>query len=151
MGLKISQKLMKAAIHWAESTSAKGLRQGRKLTQAELRTARDMGVLHPELIRLVVGPVPLPTSGLLKAAMARMGIGDDVEGLTLGYALLIHQDFSGPTDFVLAHECRHVHQFEGTDGLASFIRIYLEQIAEFGYLLAPWEVDARNAAWILEG
>ena len=32
--------------------------------------------------------------------------------------------------------------------MASFIRMYLEQLSEYGYLMAPMEVDARNAALV---
>ncbi len=142
-GLKISQRLMTAAIHWAEATSANGLQKGRSLTEAEMKTARDMGVTSPKLVRLTIGPVPLPTDSL-EEARARMGIGE-ATGMCLGYAVFLDREPSDSRDIVLLHELRHVYQFEGTDGLASFIRIYLEQLSEYGYLM-PWEVDARDSA-----
>ena len=76
--------------------------------------------------------------------MKRLGLGE-ANGMCLGNAVFWDIESSGPSDTVLAHEFRHVHQFEGTDGLASFIRIYLEQLSEYGYLM-PWEVDARDSA-----
>lgn len=145
MGLGISKRLIEAAIHWAETTASEGLRQGRGLTEPEMKTARDMGVTSPELIRLVVGPVPMPTDGLLKAAMEGLGIGEEIEGLTLGYAIYLRQEPTGSRDIFLAHEFRHCYQFTQTDGLASFAADYFDQLVKWGYE-NPLEIDAREAS-----
>ena len=64
-------------------------------------------------------------------------------GLTLGYAILARPEALSPR--LIAHEARHVHQFETSDGsLERFLREYLRQIIHHGYLDAPWEIDARQ-------
>jgi hypothetical protein len=44
----------------------------------------------------------------------------------------------------LRHEFRHVYQVERAGSMEAFLKTYLEQIVEFGYDDAPWEVEARE-------
>jgi len=44
----------------------------------------------------------------------------------------------------LAHECRHVYQYEAVGSIAAFLAVYLEQIAKVGYWDAPFQQDARS-------
>jgi len=74
-----------------------------------------------------------------------MGIGEgQVAGLALGYAVFIEEESSICSE-LLAHEFRHVFQFEQVGGLDAFVAEYLRQVA-FGYHQAPWEVDARECS-----
>lgn len=144
MKYKIQQMHNLAVIQWAASTASKGLQHGRCLNESEVTTARKMGVIHPELIRLVIGPVPMPTDRLLKMAISKLGFGA-AAGITLGHAIFLGRDLSSPSDLIFSHECRHVHQYETKGDLASFVTEFIRQFAMYGYLLAPWEVDARHS------
>jgi hypothetical protein len=43
----------------------------------------------------------------------------------------------------LPYECRHAHQVEQAGSLTTFLSLYLNQIAQYGYIDAPFEIDAR--------
>jgi hypothetical protein len=81
-------------------------------------------------------------SALRSAAIATGLLGADTAGLTLGYGIYICGGYFDRR--LLSHELRHVHQYEKAGGIAAFLNVYLMQIAEYGYDLAPLEVDARN-------
>jgi hypothetical protein len=63
-------------------------------------------------------------------------------GLTLGYAIFICEGHNSPR--LLSHECRHVYQYEMCGSIAAFLPIYLQQIVDFGYMNAPFEIDAQK-------
>lgn len=63
-------------------------------------------------------------------------------GLTLGYGVCILENHL--TSQLLFHECRHVHQYEKFGSIATFLSEYLKQIIDYGYYMAPLEVDARE-------
>jgi hypothetical protein len=91
---------------------------------------------------LTVPLIPAPDDPELKQlALQQKLIGPGTEGLTLGYGILIVDRYW--CSRLLSHECRHVHQVEAAGGLAAFLSLYLQQIAEFTYDYAPYELDAR--------
>jgi len=106
--------------------------------------ARRAGVKKPELIRTkIVEQLPLPADPLLREAALQTGLlGPGMIGLTLGYSILIVRGHL--THRLLSHECRHVYQYESHGSIASFLPVYLEQIATVGYQNAPFERDARD-------
>lgn len=61
-------------------------------------------------------------------------------GLTLGYSIFVKQ--GQVTARLIAHECRHVYQYEVFGSIAEFLRVYLTQIVTHGYCDAPLEQDA---------
>ncbi|MCX7185423.1 MAG: hypothetical protein NTW90_09395 [Nitrosospira sp.] len=135
--------LMPKAIAWAESQFSFIAEVGQPISGFLLAVAGSVGVLHPELIRIAEVPhLPLPEDPeLRKAALAAGLLGPGMVGLTFGYGVYVchgHKDVR-----LLSHEFRHVHQYEHAGSIASFLPIYLEQIATFGYNNAPLEVDAR--------
>ena len=69
-------------------------------------------------------------------------LGNGVVGITLGYAILVLQ--GRLTRPVLAHELRHVAQFEQSGSITAFLEEYLRQVFEYGYRDAPLEVEARG-------
>ncbi len=140
----IPPELFELAVAWAMDTVAEGEGKGRELDKEEQETARKMGVAHPESIRIVAGAIPMPPEGPLRQAAEHIGLGQNAEGLTLGYVLFLRRDLNGPRDYLLAHECRHVFQFEGSASLQDFISTYLGQLNTDGYRDAPWELDALN-------
>jgi hypothetical protein len=131
---------------WAAWQRRRVLRRGHPLTPAQRQLAAAMGVDEPERIRLlVVERLPIPGGGFVRALSRRLGLpGPDVDGLTLGEAILIRDE--ALCDELLAHECRHVHQYEDVGSLRIFLDAYLRQVASHGYRAAPFEVDAREAA-----
>ncbi len=62
-------------------------------------------------------------------------------GLTLGHCIYICLGHN--SNRLLSHECRHVHQYEIAGSIATYLPNYLQQIVDFGYEDAPFEVDAR--------
>lgn len=131
---------------WAAWQRARVLRSGRPLTPTQRRIASAVGVAEPGRIRLqLVERVPIPGGAWAASLSHRFGFaGPDVDGLTLGEAIYIRH--AALSDDLLAHECRHVQQFEAAGSLHAFLAAYLRQVARHGYRHAPFEVDARAAA-----
>lgn len=148
MDTKISvnalSSLIPKAVAWAEEQSALILKTGEPLNSTESKMAERVGVMHPELVRVLEVPsLPLPNDVELKEAAIYLGLlGPTMIGLTLGHGIYI---CSGKkTDRLLSHELRHVAQYEQAGSIANFLPTYLEQIVSFGYPKAPLEIDARN-------
>ncbi len=135
--------LLPKAIEWAEGEASRVKSLGRALTNDEISLASRVGVVKPELIRIQsCDCLPMPQDPLLKAVAVQTGLlGPHMAGLTLGYSVLIIQGHE--TLSLLAHEFRHVFQYEQHGSIAGFLPPYLQQIAEYGYEDAPFEIDAR--------
>lgn len=131
---------------WAAAHQRRVLRDGVALTPAEREVAAAVGVQSPERIRVMhVGRIPFPGGGVVDRLALRLGLpGPNVDGLTLGHAIYLRR--RAATLRLLAHECRHVQQFEAAGSLRAFLADYLRQVARHGYDAAPMEVDAREAA-----
>lgn len=131
------------AIEWAQRQESKILTSGAALEKENLALARRVGVKHPERIRLSLVPeIPFPTDPSLSDAARRIGLlGPNAVGLTLGYGIYIRSGFNSAR--VLAHECRHVHQYEQAGSIAEYLPKYLQQVVQYGYADAPYELDAR--------
>lgn len=136
--------LLPRAIAWAEVNSGEILASGLPLNTREISIARAVGVASPERIRIMlVETIPLPQDAELKAAALGAELfGPDSRGLTLGYGIYIVQ--RAQSDRLLAHECRHVYQYEWAGSIAQFLPVYLQQIDKYGYANAPFEVEARQ-------
>ena len=131
------------AIAWAEQRASEVAASGDPLSSQDLAIARQVGVLKPEKIRVaVVARLPLPTDPMLRQAALQTGLlGPNMIGLTLGYAIYICNGHNSTR--LLSHECRHVHQYEQAGSIAAYLPSYLQQVVQFGYGAAPYEVDAR--------
>lgn len=136
--------LLPRAIVWAQDASTVALAGGLPLSPEYQGLARSVGVTHPERIRiLLVDALPLPSDPQLREAALATGLmGPGMAGITLGYAVLIARGLDTPR--LLSHEFRHVFQYEQAGSIARFLPVYLQQIAQYGYMDAPYEVDARN-------
>lgn len=108
-----------------------------------MEIAKRAGVKRPERIRIkTVDQLPLPAEPLLRLEAAETGLlGPSTVGLTLGYSIFVVRGHMTPR--LLAHECRHVYQYESFGSIAEFLPGYLEQIATVGYHNAALEQDAR--------
>jgi hypothetical protein len=140
--------LLPRILAWANAQSEHILRQGDPLKGAGLALASRVGVSHPEHIRIMTVPaVPAPDDlQLQRIAIEQNLIGPNTDGLTLGYGIFIVDGCMTPR--LVAHECRHVYQFEAAGSIEVFLSTYLKQIAEFTYERAPYEVDARAWEWV---
>jgi len=137
-------KLLPQAIEWVEIRSAEILSKGKPLTAAGIKVARSVGVLDPKRIRVeLVESLPLPDDQMLRDVALQTGLlGPDMAGVTFGYGIYACTDHL--TNRLLAHECRHVFQYQNAGSIAAFLPLYLQEIVEFGYFECPLEVDARQ-------
>jgi hypothetical protein len=135
--------LMPRAVAWAQDEAAAGASAGRAASPAELDVARRVGVRAPERIRIVaVEALPAPADPALREAAVRTGLLDPrMVGLTLGHTVFVRHGHESAR--LLAHEFRHVFQYETAGSIAGFLPEYVRQVAEHGYFDAPFERDAR--------
>lgn len=135
--------LLPAAIEWAEAQSAQGRLRGRPLNAEGLALARKVGVVYPERVRVVrVDEMPGPTDPALREAALEAGLlGPQFAGLTLGYTIFVRK--GDERIELLAHECRHVAQYESFGSIAAFLATHLRDVVRLGYWDSPLEQDAR--------
>lgn len=140
--------LLPRIFAWANAQAEHIAHQGIPLNAAGLTLASRVGVAHPERIRLLtVSAVPAPADPELRQiAIQQNLIGPHTAGLTLGYGIFVVEGCLTPR--LLAHECRHVYQYEIAGSVEAFLPRYLQQIAEVGYERASYEVDARAWEWV---
>jgi hypothetical protein len=138
--------LIPKAVKWAELQQADILESGRRLTLDEIDTARAVGVSQPDKIRIKSVPsIPIPEEARLAKVAVQYGLlGPATEGLTLFYGVFIREGTY--SRLLLAHECRHVVQYEQRGTIFGFLHEYIPQILTSGYINAPLEKDAREAA-----
>jgi hypothetical protein len=137
-------QIINYAIRWALATVHYYQDRGRPLNAVETEIAIAAGVIHPELIRIIeTDHVPEPKLDELAALRIQSGLlHSHSVGLTLGNQVFIRNGFMRP--YLLAHEFRHVYQFEQLGSLEIMIRNYLLEVVQFGYRNAPLEIDAIN-------
>lgn len=144
--------LLPLASAWAEEQERIILRDGRPLNESQMIDARDLGICHPEKIRLLsVGTIPLPNVPSLKAAaQATQLITPRTEGLTLRYGIYIRSDCWGDR-LLTVHELVHTSQYEMLGGFMPFLQRYLNECITIGYPEAPMEQEAITTATKLVG
>ena len=122
-------------------------RQGRGLTEAELRTASLAGAENTARIRVLeVDTVPMPGWQWVQRIAARFGFDSSATaGLCLRYGIFLRRDASHDPQ-LLAHECVHTGQYERLGSLWAFMRCYLTECLTVGYWQAPMEREARHRA-----
>ncbi len=136
--------LLPKAIAWAEQLATQVANDGIPISEELQALARRLGVMYPENIRIMeVQHLPKPDDPeLCHACFAAGMLGANMTGLTLGYHIMALSGCCTPA--LLAHEFRHVYQFEEAGSLTAFLTIYSEQVLAFGYNGAPLEWDARQ-------
>jgi hypothetical protein len=138
------ETLLPEAGAWAAEKERIILQSGVALTEAQLADARQVGVVHPERVRLLrVAQIPTPTLSALAAAaaMTRL-ISPDTRGMTLRYGIFIRDDSWKDRELVV-HELVHTHQYERLGSFEAFLRPYLiECITPPGYPYGPMEQEA---------
>ena len=138
-------ELIPDAITWAEAISWNAQKNGVALNPRWVQLAEAVGVQQPDKIRIyAVQEIPRPGNVELAKKAAQVGLlGPTIRGLTLGYSVIVlgvHQN----NPRVLAHEFRHVYQYEQVGSLEGFLREYLQQIITVGYWNSAMECDARD-------
>lgn len=144
MSRVLSDELLSIAVDWAEQCAEGVCRSGIPLNSNGTLLARKLGVLHPEKVRVAfVEAIPVPDNVELAAFAEQVGLlSPHTVGLALGYSVLIRSDSNNLR--LLSHELRHVFQYEQAGSIALFLRNYLPQLQQVGYLNSPLEIDARN-------
>jgi len=80
---------------------------------------------------------------MLRDVALQTGLIDpDVAGGAFGYGIYACKNQA--TNRLLAHECRHVFQYEVIGTIAAFLPAYLQEIVKYGYFESPFEADARQ-------
>ena len=147
MAIVDAEVLLPLAIRWAEEQAAAAERDGVALDAPQIALASRVGVRFPGRVRLLeVERMPAPSAGALAQACRDLGfLGPDTAGLTLGSSVFLKKGLGRGPGRVLAHELRHVAQYEDHGSIAAYLKRYLPELLEYGYDAAPFEVDARNA------
>ena len=144
----ITGVLLPQYIDWAYETDQKGLKIGTALDKKELLLAAEIGIVHPEKVRIVyVDEVPFPYENFaLKffgEAVGIVGEGIINNAQAFGYSIYARKGFelNRPK---LAHELVHVLQIERAS-LDKVVTQHFSDMAEYGYDKAPLEVEAYEA------
>ncbi|HEV2607036.1 MAG TPA: hypothetical protein VGT79_03545 [Xanthomonadaceae bacterium] len=137
-------KLMPGVVALILSTEENALAHGRALTADEISLARSVGVAAPERVRLLEeSSMPGMDELALAILIRKLGAYNPRRwGLTARYGIVFK---THPPRFLLAHELRHVAQYEQL-GLDGFARRYITELLVVGYVYAPLEADANAAA-----
>ncbi len=138
--------LLPRAVQWVEEQERDILTSGRVLRPDEIVTARAVGVSQSEKIRIKsVSAIPAPQDSLLAEAAVQAGLRwASMAGMTLFYGIFIREGTYSRE--LLAHECRHVHQYEQRGSITNFLQEYLSQALAWGYEDSPLEKEAREIA-----
>jgi hypothetical protein len=137
--------LLPDAMAWAAAISLTAQKNGVALNPRWVQLAEAVGVQQPEKIRIyAVQEIPRPGNVELAKKAAQVGLlGPTVRGLTLGYSVIVLGVHQNNPRF-LAHEFRHVYQYEMAGSLEGFLREYLQQVITYGYWNSVLECDARD-------
>jgi hypothetical protein len=137
--------LLPFAWAWAGRQESIILKTGVPLSVSQTDTARCLGVLFPDRIRLrLVSKVP-PLHPMLRRVGERLGaVSDRAIGMTLRYGIFIREDHWGDRR-LLVHELAHVAQYERMGGFGGFLKQYLEECINPGYPLGELEQEAKRA------
>ena len=133
------------ACVWAARHESTILRRGVALSAAQTEKARQIGVVHPDKVRLLAVDVIPPTNRLLRTVGAKLGfVSSQTIGMTLRYGIFIQTDHWGDRR-LLVHELAHVAQYERFGGFRRFLFQYLQECINPGYPLGDLELEAKRA------
>jgi hypothetical protein len=143
--LEMLPRLLPQTVSWAELQSEYILKNGTPLSEEQMAIAREVGVAHPEQIRLMdLSAIQQPSDPMLREIINQLGLlGEGIGGITLAYGVLLNSQYLNNTR-VLSHEFRHVYQYEQAGSISNYMKAYFEQVMQYGYKYAPLEVDAQK-------
>jgi len=81
-------------VDWISYLEKQAQESGRALTPIEFNLAQNVGVVHPEEVRVLSVPrIPLPAHPRVKQLARQVGmLNTDTGGLTAGYGVIIRLD-----------------------------------------------------------
>lgn len=131
------------ACSWIADLQRSALERGLPLNEVERTDAIAIGVQFPDRVRLLrVDRIPLPDNPVVrKAGLATGLLSVQTAGLAAGYGILVHEHHWRER-FLVVHELVHVMQCERAGGIRPFLRAYLRQCLQYGYVSAPLEMEA---------
>ena len=135
------------ACAWVARQERRILAEGVPLDSDQLGVARALGIAFPERVRLLVLPrLPLPHNALIRRLGLWTGtLSTETVGLSARYGIFLRSPYHRDRQ-LLAHELTHTRQYERLGGIRLFLRQYLRECLTEGYLFAPLEQEARDAA-----
>ena len=141
------ENILPLAVRWAEAKEKVILSHGTALSPQFIQDAESVGVKYPERVRIYkVFQIPIPKHPILKsAAEATQLISPATIGMSLGYGIFIHSNFSNDRHTIV-HELVHTMQCEKLGGLYQFLKKYLWECIQIGYPQAPMEQEAVRLA-----
>lgn len=136
-------------VKWAEEIEARGQATGTPLDPVQARLAAEIGIKHPEKVRLVfVDEVPFPTENPeIKLAGEKFGfIGPGIvnNAQAFGYTIWVRKAFTLDRPR-LAHELVHVMQIERSPSFAAYAAQYVSELIQYGHEKSPLELEAYEA------
>ena len=133
------------ACAWAQRQESIILDTGVSLSAGQVTTAKRLGIVYPERVRLRAVPEVPPLNWLLRSAGMQLGIvSGQTIGMTLRYGIYIREGHWGDHR-LLIHELAHVAQYERMGGFRGFLKQYLEECINPGYPLGELEQEAKRA------
>ena len=147
--LRLLPAILPLAVNWAKRRESAILSSGKPLDERELAAAAFVGVAHPERIRILeVERIPLPKMPLLNLAARLTGLmSENTAGMALRYGIYVRREYSGNLHLI-AHECVHTARYERFGGFTPFLRQYIRECLEVGYLNSPLEREAISRSEI---
>jgi hypothetical protein len=138
-------KLLPLACEWTKEQEGLILQNGVALIESELNDAKRIGVAFPEKVRLLrIDEIPKPKNSDLALAIQILDfLTPSTIGLSLRYGIFIQSDNWRRRNLVV-HELVHTMQYERLGGFEQFLKQYLEECMEVGYLFSPLEQEARR-------
>ena len=135
------------AIWWVRHNEKIALRLGRKLSDEETLWAQQIGIAHPDKVRILnVTKIPTPVPNFIERLIQRKGYpAGNAAGMCMRYGIYA-QEIYAHRKSLIAHELVHTHQFERLGGIWHFLRIYLSETMILGYHNSPLEKEANTTA-----
>jgi hypothetical protein len=135
--------LLAQAATWCEEQEHLILSNGVPLTPEETQWATQIGVTHPDRVRLLcVEELPQPQDPTLRAAAEQYGfLSPATMGMSLRYGILIRREVWRQKPIIF-HELVHTAQYERCGGMAAFLNQYLVECLTVGYHQSPLELEA---------
>jgi hypothetical protein len=132
---------------WGAWQEKRILRRGRLLDPAELHFCQQIGIQHPERIRVLAVlqvPMPLPEFILRFGETFKIGTHHPA-GMTLGQGIFALPAYAHHPPLI-CHELVHVRQYQKLGGIWRFLRRYLRECLYHGYFDSPMEQEARDVS-----
>ncbi|MEZ7956591.1 MAG: hypothetical protein QMC23_06615 [Rubritalea sp.] len=139
--------MLPLTIWWVRHHEKIALRMGRKLGDEEMIWAIQIGIAHPEKVRILnVSRIPSPVPHFIEKLLQRRGYPTgNTAGMCMRYGIYTKETYAHKKSLI-AHELVHTHQFERLGGLWHFLNLYLKETMILGYANSPLEIEANFTA-----